>query len=147
MDKKKLSYWDFDIICRPLMGLELVAYGMPYRGAFVYLKGEDALAEMFNIVENYPRLHIASYDDPANGFNRFIKGKSFYRICSGNADSAFEICPIATDLKMSQQTDEDRLREQQILDEFVNNGDDTLYQSVVNWRVNEIIKSRDKKNG
>ena len=146
MPKRKLSSGEFRRICRPLDGIEIVKYGMPYMGALAFIDEEEDIQEMLNVAQFNPELHIASYDEICCAVNFYVEGKDFYRLCSGDPDPDIELCPEATELESCLRTDADRALANIEIEKMIAEMPSNLSDAVDNWTRDMLLK-RAKKYG
>ncbi len=82
------------IVGRPIFGMEMHKFGLPYLGAggsFSNATGEGSIDLMLAAVDcYYPNIHTVSLMPNGTIFNRFIEGATLYRLFTGNCDPDLE---------------------------------------------------------
>jgi len=88
--KRVLATSDFGLICPYLAPWVLIRCGIPRVNMSPNI--EPVLVdEMLRAVALFPHLHVVSYFEGFYGYNRFIEGAKYYRLCTGCKDPDLEV--------------------------------------------------------
>lgn len=77
------------IMTQPVYGSELHKYGLPFTniaGTIKSCESKEVIESMLTAVEWFPEVHIVSFMDNFEIYNRYIEGALFYWLFRGDKD-------------------------------------------------------------